>query len=76
MTVKAITGRPLEILQTGQVIWRGSITEKLQEIVVPVAVMAPPGIELELRTATAATPEGPGATGRALGFALYSVRID
>lgn len=76
LAVKAINARPLEILQGGRIIWRGPVAEKIQEIDLPAVAVVRGRIELELRSPAAPVQEGPGSTGRALGFAVYGVRVD
>jgi hypothetical protein len=74
VAVRAITPRPLEIRQAGRVLWRGEAAEKLQLIELPaVAVMRGRAV-LELTSPATPMLEGPG--GRALGFAVFGVKVD
>ena len=75
VAVRGITARPLEIRQDGRELWRGEVGEKLQWITLPAVTLRQGQARLELSSATAPAP--PGASDpRALGFAVYGVRVD
>lgn len=73
--LRAISPRPLEIRQGGRVVWRGELAEKLQWIGLPAVEFRGGRAELELRSDVPPAREG-AASGRALGFAVYGVRLD
>lgn len=68
--------RPLEIRQDGRVLWRGGIGKKLQWIELPAVAVVRGRAELELQSPVPAGRENADAGARALGFAVYGVRID
>jgi hypothetical protein len=76
LAVRGITSRPLEIRQAGRVLWRGEISERLQWIDLPPVAISGGRAELELRSGAAPVREGEAAVGRALGFAVYGVRVE
>lgn len=76
LAVLGLTPRPLEIRQDGRLLWRGEIGEKLQWIKLPAMTVARGRSELELHSPTPAGRENAAAGGRALGFAVYDVRLD
>lgn len=76
LAVLGLTPRPLEIRQDGRVLWRGEISEKLQWIELPVVAVVRGRAELELHSPVPAGRENADAGGRALGFAVYGVRLD
>lgn len=76
LAVLGLTPRPLEVRQGGRVLWRGEIGEKLQWIELPAMAVERGRAELELHSPVPAGRENADAGGRALGFAVYGVRLD
>ncbi len=76
LAVLGLTPRPLEIRQDGRVLWHGEIGEKLQWIGLPAMAVVRGRAELELHSPVPAGRENADAGGRALGFAVYGVRLD
>jgi len=76
LAVLGLTPRLLEIRQGGRVLWRGEIGEKLQWIELPAMAVVGGRAELELHSPAPAGRENADAGGRALGFAVYGVRLD
>lgn len=76
LAVLGLTPRPLEIRQAGRVLWRGEIGEKLQWIELPAVAVDHARAELELQSPVPAGRENADAGGRALGLAVYGVRLD
>jgi len=76
LAVLGLTPRPLEVRQDGHVLWRGEIGEKLQWIELPAMAVARGRAELELHSPRPPGRENADAGGRALGLAVYGVRLD
>lgn len=74
LAVRGMSPRPLEIRQDGRVLWNGEAAGQVVWIELPAVVVAGGRAELELRSPAPPMLEGPG--GRALGFAVYGVKID
>ena len=74
VAVAGITARPLEIRQGGRVLWHGEVGEQVQWVTLSGVAVAAGRAELEFVSAAAPVKEGAG--GRALGFAVYGVRME
>ncbi len=75
LELRGITPRPLEIRQDGRILWQGEIGTRLQTINLPAVPVAQGRAQLELASPANPEREGPGATARRLGFAVYAVRV-
>ena len=73
LDVRGITARPLEIRHAGRVLWSGEIGPKLQTVSLPPVPLVHGHVQLEL--SSPAAPVREGADARALGFAVYGVRV-
>jgi hypothetical protein len=75
LELRGITPRPLEIRQGGRLLWRGEIGARLQAIDLPALTLTQGRAQLELASPADPVREGPEATARRLGFAVYAVRV-
>ena len=75
VAVKGIGPRALEIRQANRVLWRGELGEQIQWIGLPAVAVTAGRAQLEFTSPAEPVPESP-AGGRALGFAVYGIRID
>ena len=74
LALRGMTPRPVEIRQGDRVLWSGEAGAQVSWIVLPAGQVAAGRVELELRSPAPAVVEGPD--GRALGFAVYGVKVD
>jgi hypothetical protein len=74
MGVRALATRTIEIRQNAIVLWRGTVGEKRQEI--EFAGVRAGSTTLDLSTDAPPVREGAGSDARALGFAVYDLRIE
>ncbi len=76
LKLRALTPRPITVRAGTELLWQGTIGEKLQWIPLTVRVPANGRFSLEVSSTTPGTPENNHADARALGFALYGVALD
>ncbi|HKB55959.1 MAG TPA: hypothetical protein VKC51_00075 [Lacunisphaera sp.] len=76
VAVRGISSRPLEIRQDNHVLWDGSVSERVQWIELPAVAVVRGRAQLELRSSAPGVRESADKKARALGFAIYGVRVD
>lgn len=76
LAVRGFTARPLEIRQGGRVLWSGQATEALRWIELPAVAVARGRAQLELASPSSPVRESIAEGARALGFAVYGVRVE
>ncbi len=76
LALRGITPRPLEIRQGDRVLWSGPINERVQWIELSTAAVVRGRAQLELRSTAPVVAESADEKSRALGFAVYGVRVD
>ena len=76
VAVRSITPRSLEIRQDNRVLWSGPISERVQWIELPAVAVVHGRAQLELHSPASAVRESADEKARALGFAVYGVRVD
>ncbi len=76
LRLRAITPRPIEVRVGGDVLWQGSIGEKLAWVRCPVRLPADGRLLVEVRSTAPGVPENAHVDARALGFALYGVVLE
>ncbi|MES2694394.1 MAG: hypothetical protein V4773_13035, partial [Verrucomicrobiota bacterium] len=74
-SLRSLEARTVVLQVEGRELWRGEVGPKVSAHVVTLPGGLPRKAKLEFFTLTPATPEGPGAGARALGFALYDLRV-
>jgi len=76
LKLRAITPRPIEVRAGDEVLWRGTVSEKLEWIQCPVRLPDDGRLIVEVRSTAAGVPENSHADARALGFAIYGIALD
>ena len=75
LRVRAMSPRELEVGARAGVLWKGSVTSRLEWIEVPRVPLERGRADLTLHSATAPEQENTHPDARALGFALYGVEV-
>ncbi len=76
LKLRAITPRSIEVRAGDEVLWQGTVGEKLAWVQCPLRLPANGRVLVELRSPAPGVPENTHADARALGFALYGVALD